>query len=359
MNDVKGFADTPGEGKQPSILIIDDEEAIRRLLGRILTGKGYICKTAGSAQEARELMSDSDFGIVLCDVNLPGESGIEFIQDILSKKKDIGVLMVSAMDDPQLAETALELGAYGYIVKPFKANEILINVKNAWRRLKLEVENRAHRKKLEEMVEERTARLKETLTKLQQSMEGIVQAMAITVETRDPYTAGHQRRVAELAVAIGGEIGLPEDEIYGIHMAGQVHDLGKIAVPAEILSKPTKLTDIEFALIKTHPEVGYDILKGIAFPWPIADMVVQHHERIDGSGYPGGLSNSEILTGSKIIGVADVVEAMASHRPYRPALGIDKALEEISTNPNGIYDPTVVEACVRLFREKRFQFGNK
>ncbi len=177
----------------------------------------------------------------------------------------------------------------------------------------------------------------------------------MTVETRDPYTAGHQRRVADLARAIATEMNLPADQIDGIRMAAAIHDLGKISVPAEILSKPTKLTNIEFGLIKTHSQSGYDILKDIDFPWPIARMVLEHHERMNGSGYPNGLTGDNILMESRILAVADVVESMASHRPYRPSLGIEAALEEIEKNKGTLYDNAVADACLRLFREKGYQ----
>lgn len=194
----------------------------------------------------------------------------------------------------------------------------------------------------------------QTLNNLRKAMGGIIEAMATTVETRDPYTAGHQRRVADLARAIAQEVGLSKDRTEGIHMAGIVHDLGKISIPAEILSKPTRLTDLEFALIKAHPEVSYDILKNIDFPWPVALIVLQHHERINGSGYPQGLTVEEILFEARILAVADVVEAIASHRPYRPAHGIEVALKEIEEKKGVLYDPVAVEACLRLFKEKGF-----
>jgi len=198
-------------------------------------------------------------------------------------------------------------------------------------------------------------KLEQSMEKLRKAMGGTIQVIALTVETRDPYTAGHQRRVANLARAIATEMGLSEEQIDGIRMAGVVHDLGKISVPAEILSKPGELTEVEFRLIKSHPQVGYDILKEIDFPWPVAQIVLQHHERMDGSGYPRGLKGAEILLEARILGVADVVEAMASHRPYRPALGVDKALEEISKNRGILYDPEAVDACLRLFTQRGFR----
>lgn len=196
--------------------------------------------------------------------------------------------------------------------------------------------------------------LRESLAKLRKAMGGIVHAMVSTVEVRDPYTAGHQERVSNLARAIAGEMNLSSDDIEGIRLAGTLHDLGKVNIPAEILSRPGQLTDIEFSLIKRHPEIAYKILQNMDTPWPIADIVYQHHERLDGSGYPRGLKGDEISLAARILTVADVVEAIASHRPYRPALGIDKALCEIEQNRGILYDERVVEACVKIIKEDRF-----
>ena len=201
--------------------------------------------------------------------------------------------------------------------------------------------------------------LKQSLKKLRQAMEGAVHAIALIVESRDPYTAGHQRRVTDLACAIASEMGLPESQTDGIRMAAAIHDIGKIYVPAEILSKPGHLAEIESSIIKTHPQVGYNIVKELEFPYPIAETVLQHHERMDGFGYPAGLSGEEILLEARILGVADVVEAMASHRPYRPAAGIGKALKEILQNRDILYDPEVVDACLTLFTEKQFKLTHK
>lgn len=192
---------------------------------------------------------------------------------------------------------------------------------------------------------------------LRESLEQSIQTIAATVESRDPYTAGHQKHVSELATAIAIEMGLSKDQVNGIHLAAIIHDLGKIHIPAEILSKPGKLSKIEFMLIQTHPEAGYDILKNIKFPWPIADIILQHHEKIDGSGYPQGLKGDQILLEAKIIAVADVVEAISAHRPYRAALGIEVALEEIKQNRGTLYEASVVDACLKLFEGKRFMFS--
>jgi PAS domain S-box-containing protein len=201
------------------------------------------------------------------------------------------------------------------------------------------------------------AQNRQQLVQLQDNLEDTVRAIATLVEIRDPYTAGHQVRVAELAVAIAKQMGLPDEQVHAIHIAGVLHDLGKIQIPAEILSKPGKITDIEYSLIKIHPQAGYDILKDIDFPWPIAQMVLQHHERLDGSGYPQGLKGDQIILGARILSVADVVEAMSSHRPYRAGLGVEVALAEISTQRGSHFDPQVVDACLALFHEQHYAFN--
>ncbi len=332
------------------ILILDDEAPVCRTLSRIVNKIGRECVTANSAEEAKELLKEESFDLILSDIRLPGESGLDFIRNTVAQDPDLAVIMITGVDDPEVVEEALELGVYGYIVKPFKVSEVLINISSALRRGQLEAEKKAYQNTLEQTVAERTQKLREALT-------GIIQVVARTVEARDPYTAGHQQRVAELAAAIARMMGLSEESIEGVTMAGTIHDLGKIAIPSEILSKPTRLSEIEFELIKSHPQVGYDILSGIEFPWQVARMVLQHHEKLNGSGYPNGCSGEEILLESRILTVADVVEAMASHRPYRAALGIETALEEITKNKGLLYDSQIVEACLELFAQGGFQWA--
>jgi len=214
-------------------------------------------------------------------------------------------------------------------------------------------------KQIEEIVTAKKmalAALKASL-ELEKSLEESIKSIAYTVESRDEYTAGHMKRVGQLSSAIARELGLPEDTIHGIELASTIHDVGKIAIPVEILTKPGKLSKIEMMLVQTHVEAGYDIIKNIEFPWPIARMILEHHERIDGSGYPQGLKGDEMLLGSRIIAVSDVIEAMSTHRPYRFVLGIDAALAEIKQHRGKLYDAQVVDACLKLFAEKRFAFS--
>ena len=243
--------------------------------------------------------------------------------------------------------------------------------------MEAEDELKKHHDQLEEIVHERTAaltklndQLKQEITerklaeeklqhsyaKLLKNLDEIVHAMSLTAEKRDPYTAGHQKRTTELAMALAGEMGLSEHQIKGIQMAGLIHDIGKISIPAEILSKPGKLNEVEIQLVRGHPQTAFEILKKIDFPWPVDLFVLQHHEKMDCSGYPQGLGGEEILLEARILCVADVVESIESHRPYRPGLGIDKALEEISKNRGILFDQDVVDACLRLFKEKNFQY---
>ena len=198
--------------------------------------------------------------------------------------------------------------------------------------------------------------LRNTLTRLRRVTGSIIEVIAKAVETRDPYTAGHQKRVSDLARSIAGQMGLPSDQVEGIRVAAAIHDLGKISIPAEILSMPRKLSAIEFGMVKIHPQAGANILQDVEFDWPIAQIVAQHHERMNGSGYPAGLKGEAILLDARIIAVADVVEAIASYRPYRPSLGVEAALEEIQKNRGFFYDPAAVDACVTLFREKGYKF---
>jgi len=198
--------------------------------------------------------------------------------------------------------------------------------------------------------------VKEEYSELHKTIEGVINVVSQVMSNRDPYTASHQRRVAELARVIAKEIGFTDWQMNGIYVTGLVHDIGKVSVPTEILTKPGKINATEFDIIKNHCRVGYDILRKINFPWPVTTAVLQHHERLDGSGYPQGLSGNDIIVEARILGVADVVEAMSSHRPYRPALGLDSALEEISRGSGILYDADIVAACLKLLRKNKIGF---
>jgi putative two-component system response regulator len=332
------------------ILAVDDTPASLRLLTDILSGEGYSVRSAINGELALKAAASQPPQLILLDVNMPEMDGFEVCRRLKqdSETSDVPVIFVSALSEMQDKLKGFELGGVDYVTKPFQREELLARVRT-------HLELHSLRNHLEEMVDARTRSLQESENRLRNNLLETVSAVAAMVELRDPYTAGHQKRVEHVANAIAHELDLPQHQIEGINLAAVVHDVGKIHVPSEILSKPGHLTDVEFSLIKQHPETGYDILKEIDFPWPIADIVRQHHERIDGSGYPHGLKGDAILLEARILAVADVIEAMASHRPYRAGLGIEAALKEIEDNRNTLFDPVIADAALTLFREKGFQ----
>lgn len=333
------------------ILAVDDTPASLRLLTDILKEEGYEVRSAINGELALHAAEVSVPVLVLLDIRMPGIDGYEVCRRLKSSPatSNVPVIFVSAASEMSEKLLGFEYGAVDYVTKPYQREELMARV-----RTHLELNRLRHH--LSDLVEVRTNELRISERKLRSSLLDSITALAALVEMRDPYTSGHQHRVAQLAVAIARCMNLSEGQVEGIQLASVVHDVGKIRVPAEILSKPGKLTALEFGLIKEHSQNGYEILKGIDFPWPIAQVVWQHHERLDGSGYPMGLRGEQILLESRIVAVADVVESMVSHRPYRPALGIEAALFEIEHNKGALFDPVVVDACVALFRDNNFCF---
>jgi response regulator RpfG family c-di-GMP phosphodiesterase len=321
-----------------SILVVDDEPHMRKIIMEVCRNAGHRCLEAVSGVAALEILENEQIDLVITDIEMPGITGIQLTEKIKALKGPDVIMITGYAKDFSYGE-AIARGASDFINKPFELKELLIRIKRVFRERALRTE------------------LNMRLEQVMAALEGVIHALSLSIDARDPYTAGHQRRATELAVAIGKNMGLSEDRVTGIRMAGAIHDLGKIAVPAEILSRPSRLSDMEFSLIKTHAEVGYNILKGIEFPWPVAETVYQHHERLDGSGYPRGLKGDEILLEAKIMGVADVVEAIVSHRPYRPAFGIEAAAEELSDKRGVLFDTGVANACLKIIQRDTFQFN--
>ena len=375
------------------LLIVDDNGQNLYMLQVLLKGHGYEVVSAANGAEALEKARLDPPDMIISDILMPVMDGFTLCREW--KKDEVlkaipFIFHTATYTDAKDEEFALSLGAERFILKPMEPEVFVgtlrdiiteaeegrlvapreaieeepVYLKQYSERLVKRLEQQVleleeAKRVLEREITERKRveeELRQSYEKLRRTLEGTVHALASTAEKRDPYTAGHQQRVTRLACAMAQEMGLPEEQIEGIRVAGTLHDMGKIYVPAEILNKPGRLTEMEMGLIKTHPQVGYDILKTIEFPWPVAQIVLQHHERMDGFGYPQRLSGEEILLEPRILAVADVVEAMSSHRPYRPAHGIDKALEEISQNRDVLYDPEVVDACLKLFTEKGFKF---
>ena len=318
----------------------DDFELVTHALTK--GGIKFVPKRVETREDFNRELEQFRPDLILSDYQLPTFDGISALAVAVIDAPDVPFIFVSGAIGEELAIETLKGGATDYVFKG-NLNQLVPAVTRA----------------LEEAREKRARRRAEdgqrqTLVKLQRTLDQTVEALSSITEIRDPYTAGHQQRVARIASAIGAEFGLPRDMVEGIRVAGTLHDIGKIAVPAEILTKPSKLLELEFGLVKTHPQVGHQILKGIDFPWPVAEAVLQHHERLDGSGYPRGLAAADIIPEARILAVSDVVEAMASHRPYRPAFGIDTALDEILRGRGSVFDPEVCDACIRLFEEKGF-----
>lgn len=328
------------------ILVVDDEEDVRGILTYGLISAGYECLSAASGVEALAILEENPVDVVVSDINMPHMTGLELVQRV-KIKYDIDFIIMTGYVEDFSYEDIIGLGATDFIQKPVGLMEFIARL----RRVLLERATRAERNQA-------ISALKANLAKSQRAMEGIIQAIAATVEIRDPYTAGHQERVAALSCAIAQVMNLPGDTVYGLRMAAILHDLGKIAVPAEILSRPGPLNELEYGLIKNHVQYGYDILKKIEFPWPLARIVHQHHERMNGSGYPLGLKAEEIILEARILAVADVLETISSHRPYRPSLGMPQALDELTENRGTLYDADVVDACIQLASEKQFQIKN-
>lgn len=275
--------------------------------------------------------------VIISDYNLPSFDGFTAMRIAQQLSKDTPFIMVTGSINEEIAISCIRNGAKDYVIKEHLD------------RLGLAVLSVLEQKSADE-------RLRQSYRMLQRNFKMFVETMSRAMEIRDPYTAGHQTRVAALAVAIGREMKLDADRIEGLLLAGMIHDIGKICVPAEILSKPGRLNGAEMMLIRMHSEVGASILQPIDFPWPVSEAVAQHHEKYNGSGYGKGLKGDEILLEARILCVADVVEAIASHRPYRPALGLDFAMTEIRSNKGILFDPLVVDACLSLFQENRFWF---
>lgn len=344
---------------QSTILLVEDDPFVRQSMAVYLENCGYQILQAGNGSEALELVTHDHPDLLILDLQMPGMSGLELLAAIKSDHSDTPTIVVSGTGSMNDIIATLKLGAWDYLTKPIEDLAILEHaVTQALEKARLLKENRRYQLHLEEEVNKRTAELQRREQELKMTLISIVDVVASMVEKRDPYTAGHEQRVASLVLAIARAMDLDEQQYEGLGLAATIHDLGKVAIPSEILAKPGKLTSIEYQLIQTHAQIGYDILsKGTAeFPWPIKTIVHQHHERMDGSGYPLGLSGDDLLIESRILAVADVVEAMASHRPYRPALGIEMALQEISQHQGSRYDSEVVATCLALFADHRFSF---
>jgi putative two-component system response regulator len=334
------------------ILVVDDEEGMRRTLVRLLERHGYRCGLAADPAEARARMQEQDYAVVLTDMNMPGgESGLDLIMDFRRTYPNSATVMITGVDDPDLANTALEVGAYGYVIKPFESNEILINVANALRRRALEIENRNHRARLEQMVRDRTrelwnaiAELEEAEKRLRVSQEETIERLSIAAEFRDDETARHIQRMSRYCAHIARMYGMDGDRCDLIRVASQMHDVGKIGIPDSILLKPGALTGEERSIMERHAEMGYQILCGSNSELlnVAATIAHTHHEKYDGSGYPAGLKATTIPIEGRIAAIADVFDALTSDRVYKKALPLTQAIEVMEAGRGMHFDPELL-----------------
>ncbi|MFC2044999.1 HD domain-containing phosphohydrolase [Chloroflexota bacterium] len=366
------------------VFLVDDHQVIREGLRHILEVEADI-EVVGEAATAEEALSQAGIlspEIVLMDIKMPGMNGVELTEQLKEKYPSCNVIMLTFYD--QYLPQAIGAGASGYLQKDIGRKELVKAIRTVHEGrspLNLSISQEhlpwfgsslhnqrpdlsryessvalhpAKPKQLPNMGERRSFRNRcDGEKELKNMTDGIIHAMSLAITARDPYTADHQRRVAELACEISREMSFSEWDIEGIRIMGLLHDVGKMAVPAEILCKTGRVSQHEFNLIRTHPQVGYEMLQGIEFPWPTTLGILQHHERLDRSGYPEGLSAKDIIMEARILAVADVVEAISSHRPYRPALGLDCAIEQISQKSDTSYDAEVVNACISVFHNKK------
>ena len=335
------------------VLIVDDEEQVRAVLARLLQRDGHSVETASNVAAALDRLETGWFELVLCDINMPGESGIELVPRALGRNADLAVLMVSGNDDPELAEKALELGAYGYVVKPFRTSELVIAVANALRRRRLEIENRGHRERLEQTVLARTKELRAAVERLerqeeelQRSREETIHRLARAAEFHNHETGRHIERVSEYSALLAERVGLPPERVELIRLASPLHDLGKIAVSDRVLLKPGPLSADERALMERHAETGYRMLaeSGNELLDLAATIAWTHHERVDGTGYPRGLAGDAIPLEGRITAIADVFDALTTQRVYRPALSLDETVRILRAGRGEHFDARLLDA---------------
>jgi len=335
------------------VLIVDDNPTNIDLLVNTLKDS-YRLGIAKNGTKALEYAAKHLPDLVLLDIMMPGMDGYE----VCRRLKDdpvtapIPVIFITAMTETVSKTKGFELGAVDYITKPFHAAEVTARIRTHLSIEEMRAKLASQNEILEKQVARKTAEIRDML-------EASIHSMALMVEVRDPYTAGHQQRVSRLACAIARKLRLSPDTIEGIRIAGLLHDIGKIRIPVSILSRAGKLLPAEYEMLKIHSQTSFDLLKDIPFPWPVAQVALQHHERLDGSGYPQGLTGDAILPEAKILTVADVTEANSSFRPYRPANGIGYALEKLAMKKGKQYDADAVEACQDLFTNGKFSFDAK
>jgi putative two-component system response regulator len=335
------------------VLVVDDERSVVYVLRRLLLRHGFVCDSAASAEEARAKLAKSPgFHVLLCDVTMPGQSGLDLVHDMPTLSADTAVVMVTGVDDPQIAEVALESGAYGYVIKPFEPNEIIIAIKNALRRRTLELENREHQERLERTLDDRTLELRDAISRLRlltddlrRANEETIQRLARAAEFRHNETAQHVQRMSRYSAILGRRLGFAEERCELVRLAMPLHDVGKIGIPDAILLKPAPLDAAEMDVMRSHTLIGYRILSGSDSDLLnlAARIARSHHERWDGSGYPDHLAGGDIPLEGRIAAIADVFDALTSRRVYRDGLAIPDAIDIMVAGRGTHFDPELLD----------------
>ena len=331
-----------------NILIVDDEEAIREVVSTLLEAQGYGCASVSNGRLAQEHISGHPVDLVLSDMIMPGMDGLTLVEWLSKTEPDIPVIMVTAMHDLSTALEAIRRGAYDYILKPFEKDQLYLGVRRALEHRHLVLEKRDYQRNLEVVVEDRTAQLKGALEQLEQSYDDTLEALGGALDLKDAETEGHCRRVTAFTIAIAKQMKVDPTQLPQIARAAFLHDIGKMAIPDQILRKPGPLTPEEREVMRTHCAIGYNMVTRIPFLREAAEIVLSHQEYFDGSGYPRGLAGDQIPLGARIFAVADALDAMISDRPYRKALSISHARDEILRCSGTQFDPSVVEVFLAM-----------
>ncbi|MCI0624073.1 MAG: response regulator [Acidobacteria bacterium] len=330
------------------VLVVDDEHFIRDVLTKVVSAEGFKSDTAQDAQEAMQKLAQAEYEMVLTDITMPGLDGLQLLQHVATHYPEIAVIMITGVSDVKSAVHALSSGAYDYVTKPFNVLELKSKLHKALDRRRLVFENRQYQLDLERRVEEQTAELRNALVGIRNAYSHTLEALINALDARERETQRHSKRVSEYTLLIAQQMSIPLAELVDVERGALLHDIGKIGISDNILLKPAKLTQDEWVEIRKHPEIGYQILKGIDFLEEAARMVLQHQERFDGTGYPQRLAGKEILLGARIFAVVDTFDAMTSDRPYRKALSYQTAREEIIRCSGTQFDPELVECFLNI-----------
>jgi response regulator RpfG family c-di-GMP phosphodiesterase len=330
------------------VLIVDDDPALRKILSVMLTHADFLCRTAACGEEALSLLARQPFDVVISDLRMPSISGMDLLIEVRERYPHLAFLMVTAEDETRVGVRAMQLGADDYLLKPFDADVVLGSLHRALQKKKLEREVQEYRLHLDEMVSERTLQLRTALQQTERSYEDTLEALGAAIDPRDSPTAGHSRRVFLYSMELAKSIGGLEQEIRSIAMGAWLHDIGKLAIPDRVLLKPGPLTDSQWEIMRRHARIGYELVKSISFLAGAAGIVLTHHERFDGSGYPQKMKGDEIPFGARIFAVADTHDAMTSDRPYRAALPLQAARDVIERGSGTLFDPLVAAAFLRV-----------